>query len=101
MRGRDDISMRSQELKDFIREHEALFWYSPEDKTETVSDELLVETIINYGTLEEIRQLFEIFGLQNTASVFRRMTGRKALNIYPELRNYFELYFDKYVPRDT
>ena len=32
--------MRTQAVKDFIR-NEALFWYSPEDKTETVTDELL------------------------------------------------------------
>ena len=93
--------MRTQAIKDFIRKHEALFWYSPEDKTETVSDELLVETIINYGTLDSIHQLFETFGLQNTASIFRNMTGRKALNIYPELRNFFDLYFDKYAPRNS
>jgi len=93
--------MRTQALKDFIRKHEALFWYSPEDKTETVTDDLLVETIINYGTLDTIHQLFEIVGLQNTATIFRRMTGRKSLNIYPELRNFFELYFDKYAPRNS
>jgi len=93
--------MRTQAVKDFIRKHEALFWYSPEDKTETVTDELLVETIINYGTLDSIRQLFETLGLQNAATIFRQMTGRKALNIYPELRIFFELYFDKYAPRNS
>ena len=93
--------MRTQAIKDFIRKHEDLFWYSPEDKTETVTDELLVETMINYGTLDNIHQLFEAFGLQTTADIFRQMTGRKASNIYPELRNFFELYFDKYVPRNS
>jgi len=93
--------MRTQAVKDFIREHQSLFWYSPEDKTETVTDELLVETIINYGSLENIHNLFEVFGLQETATVFRQMTGRKSMNIYPELRNYFDLYFDKYVPRNS
>jgi hypothetical protein len=92
--------MRTQAVKDFIREHHALFWYSPEDKCETVSDELLVETILNYGSLEDIRKLFDVMGLQNVSAIFRQMqmTGRKKLNIYPELRNYFELYFNKYAP---
>ncbi|GHT59041.1 hypothetical protein AGMMS50239_04800 [Bacteroidia bacterium] len=49
--------MRSEALKNFIREHTVLFWYSPEDKAETVSDELLVETILNYGDMEAVRQL--------------------------------------------
>jgi hypothetical protein len=88
--------MRTQTVKDYIKDHQALFWYSPGDKSETVTDELLVETIINYGTLKDIQDLFQIMGLQNTAAIFRQMTGRKRLNIYPELRNYFELYFNKY-----
>ncbi|GAB6395501.1 MAG: hypothetical protein MdMp024_1813 [Bacteroidales bacterium] len=98
-----DIKMekaRTQAVKDFIKEHQALFWYSPGDKSETVSDELLVETILNYGTMQNVRQLFQVMGLQNVATVFRQMTGRKRLNIYPELWNYFELYFNKNVPRN-
>jgi hypothetical protein len=93
--------MRSQSIKDYIKKHQALFWYSPGDKSETVSDELLVETVINCGSLRDIRELFDSMGLEKTASIFRHMTDRKALNIYPELRNYFELYFNKYAPRDT
>ena len=88
--------MRTQAVKDYIQEHQALFWYSPEDKRETVSDELLVETLINYGTWEDIHKLFDVMGIKNVAAIFREMKGRKSLNIYPELRNYFELYFDRY-----
>jgi hypothetical protein len=90
--------MKAKTVKDYIHKHQALFWYSPGEKSDTVSDELLVETIINYGTLEDIGELFQVMGLENVAAIFRQMTGRKALNIYPELRNYFELYFNKYVP---
>jgi hypothetical protein len=93
--------MRTKAVKDYICKHQALFWYSPGEKSDTVSDELLVETIINYGTLEDIRELFRVMGLENVAAIFRQMTGRKALNIYPELRNYFELYFNKYVPSNS
>ena len=92
---------RSEEIKNFIEEHQALFWYSSHDKRETVSDELLVETMINYGSLNDLNQLFEIMGLKNVAAIFRGMTERKRQNIYPELRNYFELYFDKYVSRNS
>ena len=92
---------RSREIKDYIGKHSQLFWYSPHDKRDTVSDELLVETIINYGNMKDVRHLFEIMGLQNVATVFRQMTDRKKLNIYPELRHYFELYFDRYAPRNS
>jgi hypothetical protein len=73
--------MRTQEVKDFIRKHEDLFWYSPNDRADTVSDELLVETIINYGTMQDIRHLFKVMGIESVAAIFRGMTGRKELNI--------------------
>ncbi|GHT09967.1 hypothetical protein AGMMS4956_00570 [Bacteroidia bacterium] len=88
---------RPQAVKDFINEHQMLFWYSPEPKSETVSDELVVETLINYGTMNDIHRLFDTMGLQYAANIFRGMTGRKKMNFYPELWNYFNLYFDKYV----
>ena len=83
-------------MKKFIDDHQHLFWYSPAPKSETVSDELLVEMILNYGTLTEVRDLFETVGLKKVASIFWGMTGRKALNYYPEIHNYFDLYFKKY-----
>ncbi len=90
---------RSQEIKDFIREHHALFWYSPEDKCETVSDELLVETILNYGTMAAVLQLFKVMGIKNVAKVFRVAIGRSersAGNYYEVIRDYFTLFFNRY-----
>ena len=89
--------MRSAEVKKFIDDHGELFWYSPAPKSETVSDELLVESMLNYGTWEEVHDLFKIVGLRKVASVFYGMTGRKKLNFFPEIHNYFSLYFAKYV----
>ena len=88
---------RVPEVKKFIEDHQELFWYSPAPKSETVSDELLVEMVLNYGTLEEVQSLFRITGIAWVAAIFRSMTGRKKLNIYPELYNFFNLYFDRYV----
>ena len=88
--------MRTEVIKNYIRKREELFWYSPRDKGETVSDELLVETILNYGTMDDIQELFSVMGIKKVAFVFRGMFGRKKLNFYPEIYNYFNLYFDKY-----
>lgn len=92
---------RTPELKKFIEDHQELFWYSPAPKSETVSDELLVETILNYGTMKDVQRLFHIMNIKKVAAIFRGMIGRKKLNIYPELYNYFNLYFDKYVPQHS
>lgn len=88
--------MNNPEVKAFIRQHSSLFWYIPEDKKEDIGPELLVETILNYGTLDDVRNLFKVFGIKETARVFFDAEGRKKLNYYPEVYNFFSLYFKKY-----
>jgi hypothetical protein len=88
--------MNSPEIKQFIRGHSNLFWYIPEDKKEEISKELLVETILNYGTLDDFRELVKIFGVQQLANIFFGTKGRKKLNYYPEIYHYFSLVFKKY-----
>lgn len=88
--------MNSPEVKAFIRKHSALFWYIPEDKKEDISPDVLVEFILNYGSLEDIKTLFKILGTEETARIFFRAKGRRKLNYFPEVYNYFSLYFRKY-----
>jgi hypothetical protein len=91
--------MRTQAVKDFIREHEALFWYSPSDKSETVSDELLVENVLNYGDMETVKQLFRVMGIKTVAKVFFDTINQseRRKNNYQELTlNYFTLLFNRY-----
>jgi hypothetical protein len=87
--------MNSLEVKAFIRQHSSLFWYTPEDKKEDIGNELLVETILNYGTLDDVRSLFEVLGINETARIFFSAKGRKKLNYFPEVYNFFLLYFKK------
>jgi hypothetical protein len=88
--------MNSPEIKVFIQKHSKLFWYTPMDKKEEISNEFLLETILNYGDLDEIKQLINIIGLKQTATLFFSIEGRKKLNYYPEIYNFFSLVFKKY-----
>ncbi|MGC9352690.1 MAG: hypothetical protein ACP5D9_02565 [Mariniphaga sp.] len=88
--------MNSPEIKAFIRKHSTLFWYIPEDKKEDISHEVLVEFILNYGSMDDVRELFRIMGIKKAAKVFFNAKGRRKLNYYPELYNYFKLFFEKY-----
>ncbi len=80
--------MRSPELKEFILKYSSLFWYIPQDKKVDVSDELLVETILNYGDKDAfLVKLFSILGKENVASFFF-----KSINVSERRRgNYSEL----------
>ncbi len=88
--------MNSPEIKAFIRKNSSLFWYIPDDKKEDIDEEILVEFILNYGTMEDVKELFKLLGIGTVAKVFYNATGRKKLNYYPEVYNYFDLYFKKY-----
>ena len=88
--------MNSPELKAFIQQHSNLFWYIPEDKKEYISEDVLVEFILNYGSLDDVKTLFKLIGTKETARVFFSAEGRKKLNYYPEIYNFFSLYFKKY-----
>ena len=88
--------MNSPEIKQFIREHSDLFWYTPDESKEDISNELLVETILNYGNMDDIRRLINIMGMEYVSGIFFGLEGRKKLNYYPEIHNFFSLLFSKY-----
>lgn len=88
--------MNSPEIKQFIREHSALFWYTPEDKKEEISNEFLVETILNYGDINDVRMLMKIIGMERLSEIFSGLQGRKKLNYYPEIYHFFSLLIQKY-----
>ena len=92
--------MNSPEIKQFIHDHSSLFWYTPEDKKEEISHELLIETILNYGELNDIRQLIRIMGIEHISEIFFNLQGRKKLNYYPEIYHFFSLLFKNYAQRN-
>jgi hypothetical protein len=60
----------SPEIKAYIREHSHFFWYTPEDKKEDISHEFLVETILNYGDMDAVIQLFHMPDIKNVSNIF-------------------------------
>jgi hypothetical protein len=92
--------MYSPELEEFITEHNHLFWYTPEDRKKEISLELLVENTLNYGSLDDFRQLVKLIGLRRVSEVFFSADERKKMNYYPEIHHFFSLIFQKYAQRD-
>ena len=76
-----------------------MFWYSPAPKSETVSDELLVETVLNYGNMDDLRTLFAIMGINSVAKIFFdsiEKSERRKGNYHELTLNYFTLLFNRY-----
>jgi len=83
----------------FIRDQRHLFWSVAEDKLSGISDELLVEAVLNYGSLDDVRGLIRLLGLPTTAAVFYKTTANRARhNYFPEVAHFFNLYFNRHAP---
>ena len=91
--------MNSLEIKQFIREYANLLWYVPDDKKEEISNEFLVETILNYGDIKAVIRLFNLFGINEVAKIFFgsiSLSDRRKGNYHELTINYFTLVLRKY-----
>ncbi|MFA6570069.1 MAG: hypothetical protein WCT77_02415 [Bacteroidota bacterium] len=91
--------MNTPEIIEFIRSRRVLFWSVGENSLDNISKELLVEQILNYGNLDDIRKLFELLGLENVSEIFYRQTSPQRIRINYNKRtlNLFTQFFNKYV----
>jgi len=85
--------MNSNEIKAFINDHGALFWYIPEHAKENISLNLLVETILQYGDIPDVKRLFELIGIEKVAAIFNQQISQRRCNYKPRTIHYFKLYF--------
>jgi len=91
--------MNSPDIKAFIHEHSSLFWYTPADQKENISEEFLVETILNYGDMKAVKQLLQLIGLKETAHIFSdtiQQSDRRKGNYHELTINFFTLFFKRY-----
>lgn len=86
----------NEEIKKYIREHSDLFWYIKPEAKERISLEFLVETILNYGSLEDVKKLFDLVGIKKTSEIFYKQINRQRCNYFPKVKNYFNLYFKRH-----
>lgn len=81
-------------INQFIKERPYLVWSTK--NYEGLSQEAIVEAVLNYGDIDDLKKLIEILGIEKTAEIFKKESNRKRSNYRPEVKNYFDLYFDKY-----
>lgn len=90
---KNDVIMSREQI---IAKHKSLFWYTPEAEKQNISDALLVERILNDGTLDDFHELVNTLGGKRVAEVFFSATGRQKQNYYPEIYHFFSLVLKKY-----
>ena len=86
----------------YIQHHRPLFWSVGDNKFSDITDELLVETILNYGTVDDVRELIKLMSLRQVAATFYKTTvNRNRHNYFPEVANFFNLYFKRHASGNT
>jgi len=91
----------SKNIRKFIRENSSLFWYIKDDSKEYISEEYLIETILNWGDLKSIRKLFKLLGIKKVANIFYDHVNRKRHNYLKLTEHFFRLYFDHNVRKTS
>ena len=82
-------------INEFIKKRPYLIWYTK--NFDELSQEAIVEAVLNYGDWDDVKKMISILGMRKTAAIFRKKSKQKRCNYRPEIKNYFQLYFKKYV----
>ena len=92
--------MKTVILADFIEENSHIFWSIPTSQKKDISLESLVENILNYGDEDSVVKLFELIGIEKVANIFFHQINTNRSNYYPQVKNFFTLYFKRHVPNN-
>lgn len=71
-------------LESFIKKWRHLVWYVKDP--EKLSEEAVVEAVLNYGDMGDVRKLFSILGIRRVAKIFREQISqrRRRINYNPK-----------------
>lgn len=81
-------------INDFIKKRPYLIWHTK--NFDNLSVDSIVEAVLNFGSWDDFEEMVKILGMKKTASIFRKRLKQKRCNYRPEIKNYFQLYFQKY-----
>ncbi len=79
---------------DFVRKRKHLFWSTK--NYDGLSNAAIVEAVLNYGDMNDVRELIYLLGMQEVAKIFYENTNRMRINYDQKIINYFSLFFKKY-----
>lgn len=78
--------------KEFIKKRPHLIWYV--DNFEELSDEVIVEAVLNYGEFDDVLGVIEVMGKEKVADIFKKESSKTRSNYKKDIKNYFNLFFN-------
>lgn len=80
-------------VNDIIKNKPYLAWYVKDP--DKLSEESVLEHVLNYGNWDDVQQFIKIKGLKETAKLFNKSLKNKRSNYQPAIKSYFYRYFNK------
>jgi len=81
-------------VQDIIRKKPYLAWYVK--NVENLSDESVLEHVLNYGNWQDVQTFIKIKGLESTKNLFNETLMEKRNNYKDNIKHYFNLYFNRH-----
>mgnify|MGYP001618192886 CR=1 FL=1 len=81
-----------QKVQDIIRKKPYLAWYVR--SAEGLSDESVLEHVLNYGNWEDVQTFIKIKCLKETKNLFNKTIKQNRVNYSNNIKHYFDLYFN-------
>ncbi len=82
-------------VNNIIKNKPYLAWYVKDP--DKLSEESVLEHVLNYGNWEDVKQFIKIRGLTETAILFNKSLEGKRTNYSPAIKSYFYRYFNNHV----
>ena len=96
------LTMRAVEIfgiqmRNFILAHKTFWWWVAESDLEQLSMSSIVEAILNYGSEQDVADLFKIVTVSKVSEIFKAGNQGIRSNYQPEVITYFQSYFKRHV----
>lgn len=86
--------MQLTKVQDIIIQKPYLSWYTKDNTN--LSEASVLEHVLNYGNWEDVQSFIKVFGLVASAELFHQIADKPRTNLRPEIKHYFNLYFEKH-----
>ena len=82
------------DIHQFIKKRKYLVWYVKD--TDKLNNESIIEAVLNYGDWDDVQKMIKILGIKKVAKIFMKKSKEMRCNYFPDIKHYFNLYFNKY-----
>ncbi len=83
-----------QQAIQFLEARPHLVWYVRD--IEGLSEDSLVEHVLNYGNWRDVQELISILGMRKVAWIFQQRLAMRRNNYRGEIIYFFTLYFKRH-----